>query len=187
MQISFSVCVLWLSASQIRQTIVAAVIILTAVCDGCVFFHVTLYSNNRPITALYNLNLIVLKKFPLFEPEASIPKYPQWCISPYFRFPSYFSFFLFPKVSLFIQNIRWPFLVIYSQFVIYPYFRIFDRPTFPFISDKKHYFRFHPTFSPIFAEFTCFCLICVFLASPILTLMDLCIIQDTYWTPLVRV
>src|SRR6218665_2652107 len=85
------------------------------------------------------------------------------------------------------------FLVIDSELVISPL--IFEKTVdFPLFRQKRYispYFgkiyMFYPIFliSPLdFIQFTCFCLLYVFFASPNLTMMHLCIIQCTYWTPL---
>jgi len=125
----------------------------------------------------------------------------QWCIPSYFRFPSisvfpYFRTSLrgyekFPQLTFSQQNI-WCLsikisddllLVSLFQICYFPYFRKID--TFPPIWDKALFPIYFFKFPPIFIKVACFCLIYVFLTtSPILTVMHLCIMQYTYWTPL---
>src|SRR6218665_3420602 len=79
----------------------------------------------------------------------------------------------------------------YSKFVTFPLFsqHLGYRPTFPPISGKNHFpLMFIGYIFPYFLfNFRVFCVIYLFRFSPISTMMHLCIMPYTYWTPLVAI
>jgi len=69
------------------------------------------------------------------------------------------------------------------NFLLFSYFcRIY---TFPTDFGKNFIFPYLFTFPPVFVQFMCFWRhLCVFGSPHVLTMMQLCIIQYMYWTPL---
>ena len=126
---------------------------------------------------------ILLADVHLSDPGAFIPQ-GQWCISPYFRFPP--SFRVFPSGKFFplLPQKIWfhppKLLVIDSKLIISPYFP--NNEILPIY--KISYSPYFLPFFPDFVKFTPFLHTLRVFLPPSLTMMHLCIMQCTYWTPL---